>query len=272
MQERIERAGDVVLHTVGDGPALVVVHGGGVTIDSYRRLARKLSDRFTVHLYNRRGRGDAPPRSEPYDVQQDVDDLRTVLENTGATDVIGHSSGGFIALTAALQLPIARLALYDAAVSVNGLFPAQWLEGARAAARDGDVARAMAITGAGINTQSRASTLPLGVQIAMSRLLMRTPVGRTMGALLPMTLDESQAIARADGPASRWAGVTAEVLLVRGADGPPYYEQLNDALAAALPHGRAAAVRGGHDGINRASAQLIRTFADFFGPTAHGQR
>ncbi|QYB02686.1 alpha/beta hydrolase [Rhodococcus sp. USK10] len=272
MRERVERAGDVVLHTVGDGPALVVVHGGGVTIDSYRRLARKLSDRFTVHLYNRRGRGDAPPRSEPYDVQQDVDDLRTVLENTGATDVIGHSSGGFIALTAALQLPIARLALYDAAVSVNGLFPAQWLEGARAAARDGDVARAMAITGAGINTQSRASTLPLGVQIAMSRLLMRTPVGRTMGALLPMTLDESQAIARADGPASRWAGVTAEVLLVRGADGPPYYEQLSDALAAALPHGRVAAVRGGHDGINRASAQLIRTFADFFGPTAHGQR
>ncbi len=139
MQERVERAGDVVLHTVGDGPALVVVHGGGVTIDSYRRLARKLSDSFTVHLYNRRGRADAPPRSEPYDVQQDVDDLRTVLEHTGATDVIGHSSGGFIALTAALQLPIVRLALYDAAVSVNGLFPAQWLDSARAAARDGDV-------------------------------------------------------------------------------------------------------------------------------------
>src|SRR5215218_9445869 len=93
----------IVVHPTGSGPGIVVVHGGGVTIGSYRQLARKLADRFTVHLYNRRGREDAAPRSEPYTVDQDIDDLAAVLEHTGARNVIGHSSGGFIALRAALK-------------------------------------------------------------------------------------------------------------------------------------------------------------------------
>lgn len=51
----------IVLHSTGAGPGIVVVHGGGITIDVYRRLAQRLADRFTVHLYNRRGRADATP-------------------------------------------------------------------------------------------------------------------------------------------------------------------------------------------------------------------
>src|SRR3954463_14739081 len=139
--ERV-RAGDgarIVLHSTGSGPGVVVVHGGGVTIDVYARLARRLSDQLTVHLYNRRGRADAAPRTEPYTVEEDVADLAAVLEHTGARSVLGHSSGGFIALQAALRLPIERLALYDAAVSIDGGFPTGWLDEARAAARDGDL-------------------------------------------------------------------------------------------------------------------------------------
>jgi pimeloyl-ACP methyl ester carboxylesterase len=264
MTERVRGHDGVVLHSTGEGPGLVVVHGGGVTIDPYRRLARKLSDRFTVHLYNRRGRADAAPRQEPYDVEQDVDDLGSVLARTGAVDVIGHSAGGFVALTGALRLPIRRLALCDPAISVDGLFPAEWLDEAQSAAADGDIARALAITAAGINTQSPASKLPMAVQIGMCRLFLRTPIGRTMGELLPMTLEESQVIKLADGPAAQWSGVTAEVLLARGTAGPPYYEQINDALAAALPRARTLAVRCGHDGINRAPARLIEPLIAFF--------
>jgi pimeloyl-ACP methyl ester carboxylesterase len=102
-----------------------------------------------------------------------------VLKHTGSGHVIGHSSGGFIALQAALRLPIDRLALYDAAVSIDGSFPSGWLDGARAAARSGDTARAMALTSAGINTHMAAAKLPLGVQTAFCRLFLRTSIGRT---------------------------------------------------------------------------------------------
>ncbi|MFF5056080.1 alpha/beta fold hydrolase [Micromonospora sp. NPDC000663] len=267
MTERI-RARDgqtVALHSTGDGPGIVLVHGGGVTIDVYRRLTAALADRFTVHLYNRRGRADAPPRSEPYTVGQEIDDLATVLENTGARNVIGHSAGGFIALEGARHLPIDRLALYDAAISVDGGMPFAWLEAARAAARDGDIARGLAITTAGINPQMAAARLPLAVRVAIIRAFLQTPIGRMMGDLLPMTLDETALILAHDGPATRWAGVTAEVLLACGADGPPYYADMNEALARALPRARALTIpRSGHDAINRAHPRIVEPLVDFF--------
>ncbi|MDI6104045.1 alpha/beta hydrolase [Actinoplanes sp. NEAU-A12] len=257
---------DIVLHSIGIGPGIVVVHGGGVTIETYRRLAIRLADRFTVHLYNRRGRADAAARAEPYDGEQDIDDLAALLAHTGARDVIGHSGGGFIALRAAARrLPISRLALYDPAVQVDGLTPTAWLPGAREAARAGDIARAMALTSAGINTHSAASRLPLGLQVAICRLFLRTPIGRAMGELLPTTLDESALIHRHDGPPEQWAGVDAAVLLACGADGPPYYPPTNEALARVMPHARTLLVpRAGHDALNRAPRHLVDALAAFF--------
>jgi pimeloyl-ACP methyl ester carboxylesterase len=273
MEQRIaapDGAG-IVVHSVGSGPGIVVVHGGGVTIGIYRRLADRLAGRFAVHLYNRRGREDAAPRREPYTFAQDIDDLGAVLAHTGARNVIGHSSGGFIALAAALRLPIERLALYDAAVAVDGIFPAAWLDGARAAAAAGDIPRAMALTSAGINTHTAAARLPLPVQTAMCRVFLRTPIGRTMGALLASTLDESHQIRLADGPAERWAGVRARVLLAYGAAGPRYYAPLNAALAAAIPHARVLPVpRSGHEGLNRAPARLVEPIGAFLGGGVSG--
>ncbi|MEH0840807.1 alpha/beta fold hydrolase [Micromonospora sp. CPCC 205711] len=263
----------IVLHTTGSGPGIVVVHGGGVTIEVYRRLAASLADRFTVHLYNRRGRADAPARREPYTVEQDIDDLGAVLAATGARNVIGHSSGGLIALRAALRLPIDRLALYDPAISVDGGFPGGWLDAARAALRDGDTARAMAITTAGINTHSAATKLPLGLQVAICRLFLRTRIGGQMGDLLAMTLDETAQVVAHDCPADRYAGVTAEVLLAYGAAGPPYYAPMADALARALPRARVLPLaRGGHDAVNRAPARLVDPLAAFFAASVPPER
>jgi pimeloyl-ACP methyl ester carboxylesterase len=256
----------IVLHSTGSGPGIVVVHGGGVTIGIYRRLASSLADRFTVHLYNRRGRADAAPRKEPYTFDQDISDLGAVLEHTGARNVIGHSSGGFIALTAAKSLPIDRLALYDAAVDIDGGFPTEWLDAAREAAHAGDIPRGMAITTGGINTHSSLGRLPLGWRVALCRAFLRTAIGRTMGGLLTTTLDESQQIRLHNGPAELWSGISAEVLLTYGMAGPPYYVRLNQELADALPHARVLPIpRSGHDGLNRAPHRLIEPLAEFFG-------
>ncbi|MGI8456774.1 MAG: alpha/beta fold hydrolase [Propionibacteriaceae bacterium] len=263
----------IMLHSTGSGPGVVVVHGGGVTIDVYARLARKLAEQLTVHLYNRRGRADAAPRTEPYTVEEDIADLAAVLEHTGARNVVGHSSGGFIALKAALRLQIDRLALYDAAVSIDGGFPAGWLDAARAAARAGDIALSMALTTAGINTHTASSRLPLRVRVALCRAFLRTNIGQTMGGLLPTTLDESQQIHLHDAPATSWSGVGAEVLLFYGAEGPPYYADLNDKLARALPHAQVLPIRrSGHDGLNRAPRRIIAPLIEFLAPARNPQR
>lgn len=112
-----------VVESSGSGPAVVRVDGGGTDAATYRRIAERLSARFTVHVYNRRGRGPTAARPAGYGLATEIGDLASVLADTGSARVVGHSFGGF-ALAAARELPIQRLALFDPAVSVDGAFPA----------------------------------------------------------------------------------------------------------------------------------------------------
>src|SRR4051812_23407891 len=104
----------------GTGPAVVVAHGGMRAGKHYRELAKLLAQRFTVVLYDRRGRGrsgpgpkaaPAPPAGPGgFDggavLEMEVGDLAAVLHKTGARRVLGHSAGGLIALEAARRIPL----------------------------------------------------------------------------------------------------------------------------------------------------------------------
>ncbi|WP_144124260.1 alpha/beta fold hydrolase [Catellatospora sichuanensis] len=96
----------ITVHTTGTGPGIVVLHGGGVPQQHYHRLAEALEHRFTVHLYHRRGLPDAAPLDGTETVATDLADLSAVLKHTGSRSVLGHGSGGFLALRAALSLPL----------------------------------------------------------------------------------------------------------------------------------------------------------------------
>ncbi|GAA3755817.1 alpha/beta fold hydrolase [Micromonospora maritima] len=263
----------IVVHSTGTGPGLVVVHGGGVTIAEYRRLAARLADRFTVHLYNRRGRADAAPRREPYTVEQEIDDLGAVLTHTGTRWAVGHSYGAFVVLRAALRLPLERIAVYDTPLRLDGRgMSTAFLDPAEAAVRAGDTARALAIVAAAVNPQSPASRLPLAVRTALTRAFLRTEIGRTMGSLVGMTLAESRQIVAYEGPAGQYAGITAETLLISGAKAAPFFTETNDLLAAVLPRARTLRVPGSpHNGIAVAPPALTTPLAAFFTAPATGE-
>ncbi len=255
----------IALHSSGTGPGIVVVHGGGTTIEQYRRLAAALADRFTVHLYNRRGRAEAAPLHAAYTVEDDIDDLAAVLHHTGARNVLGHSYGGFVALRAALRLTLNRIALYDPAVCLSGGFPTDFLDEFERAVQAGNLARALAVMSRGLRSAGPLSSLPLGVQTAICQVFLRTPIGRTMGDLLPAVVREARQVQAHDAPAEDYAGITAEVLLAAGAWSPPYYREINDALAHVMPNARTEMLpRSAHDGLNIARAQFIEPFASFF--------
>src|SRR5258706_8770560 len=105
----------------GAGPGLVLVHGAMETGLSHRQLAEALADRFTVTIYDRRGRGASGPAGTGYGIRQEVEDLEALLNHTGAQQVFGLSSGGLIALEAALALPaLQQVAVYEPALRING--------------------------------------------------------------------------------------------------------------------------------------------------------
>ncbi|MFG2041786.1 alpha/beta fold hydrolase [Dactylosporangium sp. NPDC048998] len=255
----------IPVHTIGTGPGIVILHGGGVQASDYHRLARALSDRFTVHLYNRRGRPDTAPLDGTETVETDVGDLAAVLEHTGARSVFGHSGGGFVALRAGLSLPLERIAVYDPGLSILGRPSAAFIEPFEAYVREGDIARGLTVMVRDTYPDDFAARVPFGAALAMTRLFLRTPIGRRLAELAPTAPPEVRRIFEHDGPATDYAGITAEVLLAAGARGPVYFAQNCRAVADAVPRGRAIVIKGAaHNAANIARPSFVRPFAEFF--------
>lgn len=86
-------------------PALLFVHGAGGDHTIWGEQLRELSKDFSVAVLDLNGHGRSPAR-EGDGLQTYVEDVLAVLEAIALpTVVIGHSMGGAIALTAALQRP-----------------------------------------------------------------------------------------------------------------------------------------------------------------------
>lgn len=100
--------------TTGTGPGLLVVHDVMDTSDVYQELADELVRGFTVHVIDRRGRGESGPHRAGHGLLAEVEDVWAVLEATGAERVFGIGSGAVIALEAALRLSrITHVAAYE---------------------------------------------------------------------------------------------------------------------------------------------------------------
>src|SRR4051794_39129928 len=75
--------GTTIAHqATGPGPPLVLVVGAFCDSTSTADLTALLADRFTVHEYDRRGRG-ASGDTAPYDVRREVEDLTALLTLAG---------------------------------------------------------------------------------------------------------------------------------------------------------------------------------------------
>ena len=102
---------------VGQGPAVVILHGSNESARSHTQLALGLADDFTVYMPDRRGRGRSGPHQAGHGLRTEVEDLQAVLAASGASKVFAVSIGGLIALEAARVGPgIRQLALYEPAI------------------------------------------------------------------------------------------------------------------------------------------------------------
>jgi pimeloyl-ACP methyl ester carboxylesterase len=253
----------LTVQSVGSGPGVVILHGGGVTSKDYRRLATALADRFTVHLYDRRGYGEAPPLEPTWDLSVAVEDVRAIVTATGSTRIFGHSMGGVIALQAALHVPLQAVAVFDPPVAIDGLFPTDFLEPFETSVADGDLPSALAHLNRTINS-GVATRLPMGVQRAFGQAFLHTSWGKGMAAVMPTIAREIRASFTLAGPAASYAGIEAPLLLARGARSPEYYRPICDRLAGVVPRGRAITVPGSHNAANIARPAFVAPFAEFF--------
>ena len=101
----------------GEGPALILVDGA-LTVHSSgsgSELAKLLAPHFTVYGFDRRGRGESGD-TRPYAVDREIDDIDALIGRAGGSAFLyGHSSGGPLAMRAAIRLgsKVSMIAMYE---------------------------------------------------------------------------------------------------------------------------------------------------------------
>lgn len=106
-------------------------------------MARVLQQSVRVVRYDRRGYGHSWPHAGPFGVDQQVDDLETVLAGRPAV-LFGHSYGGHVAIAGSVRLrgQILGCSVYETPLSWMDWWPGNSAGAASVAADSGDAAEA----------------------------------------------------------------------------------------------------------------------------------
>ena len=112
---------------VGDGPPLVLLHGGMCPIETWGELIPQLSSSFRLYAPERRGHGRTADVDGPITYDLMATDTIAFLEAMalGPIDLVGWSDGGIVGVLVALWRPdlVKRLVVVGAQVNLEGLTP-----------------------------------------------------------------------------------------------------------------------------------------------------
>lgn len=91
----------------GDGPAIVLVHGLGGTVENWRAIAPALAERHRVLVPDLPGHGQSDVLPEARDLDEIVDAVLALAdaESIDRAVWVGHSLGGTVSLRAAVRRP-----------------------------------------------------------------------------------------------------------------------------------------------------------------------
>lgn len=112
----------------GDGPPVVVLHGGLESGADWRFMADALAARHRVLLPDRRGHGRTPDVEGPYTYRAMADETVAFIEQCvgGPVDLVGFSDGANVAVLVAIARPdlVRSLVSISGNLTGDGLLPA----------------------------------------------------------------------------------------------------------------------------------------------------
>lgn len=269
---------------IGQGPAVVLVHGGLQAAQSLMRLATALAGEFDVVVPDRRGRGSSGPYGERDAVDQEVEDLRAVVSATGASRIFGLSSGALLALrtvamsTASMNTPPMntapmKAALYEPPLSVNGSVPTGWISRYDRHIASGKRTAALVTVLKGLEIDPAMQRVPDAVLRVMLGTLARKARARgddvPLTELVPTMRYDIQIVQRMADSAAEYSHVAAEALLLGGSKSPGYLAAALDELQRYLPDSKRVTFPGlGHTAASddgdpdRVAAELSTFFRE----------
>jgi pimeloyl-ACP methyl ester carboxylesterase len=247
---------------LGDGPGLVLVHGGLQASQNLLSLASALSDRFTVYIPDRRGRGLSGPCRPGHGLRTETGDLQALLGRTGARNVFGLSAGAVIALeTARSSASITKLALYEPPLSFDGVSHTTWVPRYERELAAGQPPSALVTIIKGTADRTALRYLPRFLLTAIIALAINRGPAKPAPPATVTPLDlistmhyDVRTVRDAAGPLERFAGLPCDVLLLGGTKSARNLTATLDGLSAVLPHARRVTLHGaGHTAADNGS-------------------
>lgn len=241
--------GQLALYSYGTqdapGPRRIVVIGGAfLTALIYRpfseALSEELGDGWAVDVYDRRGRGDSSPQPDGYSMATEIADVRTIMDATGARNIFGHSLGGSVALNAVQEFAGTshepeKLAVYDAAVNIDGSIATSWLDDFERSVNAGNVPHALAKLKKGMQPGTALAKIPEPILAGLMALVSRTTVNRVFKELMPSGVGELKAVFAEADHARDFSVLPPNTRFMVGAKSPRYYKATAQLLHQAVP-------------------------------------
>ena len=261
----VSKDGTVIAYEqTGSGPALILVSAALTDRSGNRRLARYLSDRFTVINYDRRGRGSSGNTS-PYTVEKEIEDVAALVEASGGSAFLfGSSSGSALALDAAAHLgpKVKKVYVFEPPFIVDSSRPpidrtlSSAIDQQIAAGNRGEAVRLFFTKGMGIPSFG----------VTMMRFLM--PGWRKMCAMahtIPYDLSILEGTQMGQPlPAERWKNVGLPVKVAVGSRSEPFFHSGAKGLVEILPSARYESLTGlNHGALLMAPAALGKDVQEF---------
>jgi pimeloyl-ACP methyl ester carboxylesterase len=226
----------------GEGPALILVDGA-LTVHSAGSgsdLARLLAPHFTVYGFDRRGRGESGD-TLPYAADREIDDIDALIDRAGGSAFLyGHSSGGPLAMRAAIRLgsKVSKIAMYEPPYNNDPGVQESWsqyLRQLRQALAEGRRGDAVALFMRLIGTPAE--------QIESMR---RAPFWPGMEAVAPTLAYDHAAIMGEPWsvPADLAARVSVPALVMAGDASLPFMPDAARVLSHAIPQGQLRTLAG----------------------------
>jgi pimeloyl-ACP methyl ester carboxylesterase len=243
----------------GAGPPVILVGGAfqhRAFDPSTVRLAELLAAAgLSVFHYDRRGRGESGDTA-PYAVERELEDIDAIIDAAGGSAALyGSSSGGNLALEAAMAgSAVARLAVWEANYLVDDSRPplpgdyVAHLEELIAAGRRGDAVEYFMMTAVAIPPEFVAQ-------------MRDTPMWEGMEGVAHTLSHDGQVVAGFVLPTARLRSVAAPTLVLAGGQSP-WLATGARALADALPDAHHRTLEGQEHGVEPDA--IAPVLADFF--------
>lgn len=252
----------------GAGQALLLVHGGGADHTRLESFADRVTNFFTVHLVDRRGRGMSGDGAT-YSVELEYDDIAAVAEAIGGeVTVLGHSYGGPVVIGAATRTDaIAGVVAYEGWPSLPGSPPSYEAgyvaERIQALVDVGDLDGAVSLLFRdliGLNEE----------QVEGMRAQPSWPARMAAAPTLPRELRTEPTIQL---PTEDLASIEAPVLLVIGGQNESTLRPGAEQLRSIMRETRICVLPGqGHMAFDTAPDMLASAITDFVGADARRAR